>query len=294
MEENCELVYDGKAILAEGPSWDEPTQKLLWVDILGEKIHRFDPKTKHNETIKTGQKVGAAVTWTDNCVVAAMEHGFYKIQLEDGSQTALVDPEPTVTGNRFNDGKCDPAGRFWAGTMDMEEKQPTGSLYTLERDGTVTRKTGEITVSNGLAWSPDQQTMYHIDSPTRTVYAWAYDLDTGKITHRRVVKVIPEEEGFPDGMTVDSEGMLWVALWDGWKVIRIDPSGRRLREVKVPAARVTSCCFGGKERDELYITTATVGIEEESLKEQPNAGGLFRIKPGVQGLPTDRYNGGIY
>ena len=184
-----------------------------------------------------------------------------------------------LPGNRFNDGKCDPAGRFWAGTMSISNMPCAGSLYVLEKDGTVKTKITGVTCSNGMAWSPDDKTLYYIDTPTRQVVAYKYDTKNGDITDGRVAISIPEEKGSPDGMTIDTEGMLWIALWDGWKVIRYNPyTSEQLYEVTLPVSRVTSCVFGGDDMDDLYITSAREGLSDSDLKEQPLAGSLFVIR----------------
>ena len=287
-----ELVVDAKAVLGEGPSWDAKQKQWYWVDIMSKRIHRDDPQTGKNETIELDQPVGAVVPTREGDLIAAMQNGFYRIS-EDGSQiTPLGDPEEDKPDNRFNDGKCDVTGRFWAGTMAMKGGGPVGALYTLEKDGTIVKKLDGVTISNGLAWSPDNKTMYYIDSPTRRIDAFDFDKDSGQIVNRRTVISFPGEEGVPDGMTIDAEGMLWVAHWGGWKVWRFDPnSGRVLDEIPVPAAHVTSCCFGGEDGNELYITTARIGLSDEELEKQPHAGGLFRIRTNVKGAPTYEYGG---
>jgi len=292
MERKLELVWDGKAALGEGPAWDHRSAQIIWVDIMGKRVHFYDPAGGTHRSVTLDQRVGAAVPRAQGGLVLALENGFHTLDVESQRLTKLVDPERGMPGNRFNDGKCDGAGRFWAGTMNMEENQPTGSLYCLEPDGTLRAAVDGITTSNGLGWSLDGGTMYHIDSPTRRVTAYDYDLETGGMARPRTVVEIPQGEGLPDGMTVDEEGMLWIAQWDGWQVSRWDPAtGAKIDSIPVPAARATSCTFGGADYDELYITTARIGQSDQQLEEQPHAGGLFRIKPGVKGRPTCFYGG---
>lgn len=291
-ERKLELVWDGKAELGEGPAWDHRSGQLVWVDIQGKRVHLYDPAQGTNRTIQLDQRVGAAVPREQGGLVLALENGFHTLDLETKRLTKLIDPESDKPGNRFNDGKCDGAGRFWAGTMDMKENSPAGALYCLEPDGTLRKAAQGITTSNGLAWSPDQRTMYYIDSPTRRVTAYEFSLETGEIRNPRTIITIPAGEGLPDGMTVDEEGMLWIAQWDGWQVSRWNPdTGAKIDSIPVPAARATSCTFGGPHYDELYITTARIGLSEQELAEQPHAGGLFRLKPGVKGKPTCFYGG---
>ena len=289
----AELVWDGRATLGEGPVWDYRSGRLLWVDIEEKRVHYYNPGAAGpDRTIQLDQRVGAAVPRVEGGLVLAMQHGLYTLDAEGERLTRLADPEEGVEGNRFNDGKCDETGRFWAGTMNMRDDRPTGALYCLEPDGTLRKAIEGVTISNGLDWSPDGRTMYYIDTPTKQVVAYDYSPAEGGISGRRTVVRIPEGEGFPDGMTVDEEGMLSVAHWDGWQVSRWNPqTGENIGAVRVPAARVSSCAFGGEHYDELYITTASTGLTEEQREEQPHAGGLFRIKAGVRGRPAFFYGG---
>lgn len=287
----AQLVFDAKATLGEGPFWDARKQKLYWVDIMEKKIHIHHPDTNENEFITVDHLIGTVVARESGGFIAATQHGFYEVA-EDGTQTLIVDPEKELPDNRFNDGKCDPAGRFWAGTMHLDENEPSGSLYVLDQNLQVKKMLSNITISNGLAWTDDHKTMYYIDSPTKQVVAFDYDLSTGSISNKRVVVTIPEGEGIPDGMTIDADGNLWVAQWGGYKVSKWDPkTGKRLDEVKVPAKQVTSCVFGGKNLDELYITSARRGLDEEELTAYPHSGGVFRVKTDVKGSETFLFKG---
>lgn len=292
MDGKLELVLDVNAILAEGPCWDEVEQLLYWVDIEGKKVHIYDPATNVDRAIDVGQHVGAIAVRKSGGAVLAMHHGIYFLDIKTEKLIPVCDPENDKPDNRFNDGKCDAAGRFWVGTLNFEEKDPLGALYCMEIDHSVRKILKGVTVSNGITWSPDNTVMYYIDSPTRQVVAFDYDIKTGSISNKRVVVEIPEGEGNPDGMTSDSEGMIWVAQWGGWQVSRWNPyTGELIDKIPVPVERVTSCIFGGKDLDELYITTARRGLEGEELKKQPHAGGIFRIKTGIKGLPTYKYGG---
>lgn len=289
---SLELLLDLKATLGEGPCWDRRNGLLYWVDIKENAVHAYDPYKGMNRTIRLDQMVGAAVPRETGGLVLALQHGFHLLDSETEQLTFIADPEKELPNHRFNDGKCDAAGRFWAGTLSFEEKEPVAALYCLDTDGTVRQALDGVTVSNGLGWSPDGKTMYYIDSPTKRVAAYDFEVETGRLSNGRTVVTIPPDGGFPDGMTVDEEGMLWVAQWDGWQVSRWNPAnGEQLTAIRLPAARVTSCTFGGTNNDELYITTARTGLSEEALAAQPYAGGLFRVKPGVAGLPTHRYGG---
>ncbi|MCW1306192.1 MAG: SMP-30/gluconolactonase/LRE family protein [Candidatus Parvarchaeota archaeon] len=292
VNENLQLLLNVGAITAEGPSWDEDDQVLYWVDIDGEKVHIYDPSTKKDKAIEVGQYVGSIVPRKSGGVIVAMHHGLYFLNTEDGKLDFVVDPEKDELNNRFNDGKCDISGRFFIGTMHFEEKEPTGSLYCLEPDHSIRTLLTNVTISNGIAWSPDNRIMYYIDSPTKRVDAFDYDVESGTISNRRTVVEIPDNSGVPDGMTSDSEGMLWVAHWGGWQVSRWDPYiGKQIDTIHVPAEMISSCVFGGDNLDELYITTARRGLSKKDLRKQPNAGGIFRIKVNVKGMPTYKYAG---
>ncbi|MDC0263881.1 SMP-30/gluconolactonase/LRE family protein [Verrucomicrobia bacterium] len=280
-------IFDGKATLAEGPGWDEERQAIVWVDIEKGKISRFYPSTHRNETWAISQKVGCVVRTSGGDLLAGGQEGLLKLNPDSGEVTSLQNPEPDLPVNRFNDGKCDPQGRLWAGTMSCEEEEGAGSLYRITNEGSVKRMVESVTISNGLAWSQDGRTMYYIDTPTRHVDAFDFDPVEGEISNRRHVIEIPKDMGYPDGMTIDAEGKLWVALWAGWGVGRWDPStGELLAKVQLPVECVTACCFGGKDYRTLYITTASRDLDEEGHKEQPQAGGLFAVDVGLAGLPT--------
>lgn len=283
-----ELVLDAKAILGEGPSWDETRNVLYWVDILGMEVHIYDPITQTDRAIPTGQHVGAVVPGKNKRAVVALKSGFFELDLESGELTRKTeDLEPHLPGNRFNDGKCDAAGRFWAGTMDMSERALSGSLYCMDTDGSVRKVEEGIGISNGIAWDSENKTMYYIDTMQRMVAAYDFDLTTGTIRNKRMVVDFSNEAGFPDGMTIDDEGMLWVAHWDGYQVSRWHPqTGKKLESIILPVARVTSCTFGGKHRNELYITTARHNGIAGEYENQPHAGGLFRVELPVIGTPT--------
>ncbi|WP_281242825.1 SMP-30/gluconolactonase/LRE family protein [Salisediminibacterium halotolerans] len=225
-------------------------------------------------------------------LLLALERGFYFYDLDSNDLTPLGDPEAGIATNRFNDGKCDPAGRFWAGTMALDKAPGNANLYRLNRDHNIEHVLSGVTTSNGLAWDRERALMYYIDTKTKKVQAYDYDDGSGAIANPRTAVTIADGAGSPDGMTIDQEGMLWIALFRGWRVIRVNPAtGERLAEIAVPASQVTSCTFGGSSLDELYITTARTGLSEEALKEQPHAGGIFRVQPGVSGMPSYTFYG---
>ena len=267
---------------AEGPFWHGG--RFGWVDIRAGRlwVAGFDGTAlTEPRSYDVGRPLGAAVPRGEGGWVLAAGTAFYGLD-EDGTVTPLTDDLADASLVRMNDGKCDPAGRFWAGTMDYGEERPTGSLYVY--DGAVRTVLDGVAISNGLAWSSDRRTMYYIDTPTGRVDALDYDESTGEVSGRRAFAEV--EGGHPDGMTIDDEGFLWVALWDGGAVRRFDPSGRPAGTVHVPATKVTSCCFGGPGGTTLFITTSQLGLSAEQRKAEPDAGRVFRVEPGVSGRPA--------
>ncbi|WP_409276040.1 SMP-30/gluconolactonase/LRE family protein [Neobacillus sp. SCS-31] len=292
MQKEVELVVDAKAVLGEGPSWDMKSGFLYWVDIEGKKVHLYDPSTGEDKTFDIGQMVGAIVPRESGGAVVALETGIHFLNLQTGGLELICDPETELETNRFNDGKCDPAGRFWAGTMDKNGSGKNGSLYCLEPSLSFKKKLEGLGISNGLAWSPDNKYLYFIDTPTGKVVRYNYELETGEISEPKDVVTMPDREGFPDGMTIDEEGFLWIAHWAGGKVSRWNPeTEEKVEEIRVPAVNVTSCAFGGQDFSELYITTARNGMSDEELERFPHAGGVFKVKPGVKGMPTNEFKG---
>nr|WP_242035113.1 SMP-30/gluconolactonase/LRE family protein [Mesobacillus harenae] len=287
-----ELVIDAKASLGEGSCWDNTNQLLYWVDILEKKVNLYNPATGDNRVIPLDQSVGAIVPRKSGGAVVALEKGFHFLNFDTEEVSPIFNPEEHMQENRFNDGKCDPSGRFWAGTMDVAGKKEKGALYCVETDLNVSKKLTDISISNGLAWSPDHKYMYFIDTPTKKVVRFNYGLETGRIENPLEIVRFSKGEGNPDGMTIDEEGMLWIAHWGGARVSRWNPStGEQLTVIPIPALNVTSCTFGGSDLSELYITTARTGLADKDLAIYPNTGGVFKIKPGVKGLPAYKFKG---
>ena len=277
---NAELIFDAKATLGEGPVWDTKSQTLYWVDILEKRIYAGTELF-----LQLDDLIGCFALARNGHFILGMRASFVDFDPATSQQTVLValtDP----ARNRMNDGKCDPAGRFIAGTMDMDEKAATGSLYSLSGDQLKTLYRG-VTISNGLAWSPDYKTLYYIDTPSHEVKAFDYDVQTGEIANQRVAFHIPKSLGWPDGMTSDMQGNLWIAMWGGAQVTRWNPnSGQLLEQIPVPAFQPSSCIFGGKDMDKLFITSARKEMSEANLKKYPFSGGLFRVDTNVEGMPS--------
>ncbi|MDQ3577370.1 MAG: SMP-30/gluconolactonase/LRE family protein [Actinomycetota bacterium] len=277
----AEVVLDAHAEVGEGPTWDVEGQRLWWVDIPRGAVHAFDPATGTDDVITVDQPVGAVVLRRSGGLLLAVRDGF--AALEEGRLRLLAAVEIDRPENRMNDGKVDPAGRFWAGTMALDMAPGAGALYRLVTDQQVDTVLTGLTISNGMDWSPDGHTMYFIDSGPGRVTSYSYDRDSGEISEPRTLIEIAPEDGLPDGMTVDSAGGLWVAIWDGAAVRHYSTDGTFLDEIRVPARQVTSCAFGGPELRDLYITSAAEDLSPEQLVEQPHAGALFRVTPGVVG-----------
>jgi sugar lactone lactonase YvrE len=292
MSHKIEIVLDAQAALGEGALWSPQRQVLYWVDIMGQCVHIHDPATNTHRVINIGQLVGTIVVRKSGGVMLALKNGFASLDLQSETLAMLVNPESHLPDNRFNDGKCDPAGRFWAGTMSCKDQPGAGSLYRLDTDLSVHKMAENIGCSNGLVWSHDHRTLYYIDTATLSVEAFDYDNANGNICNRRTVITVAKELGYPDGMSIDADGMLWVAHWGGSSVRRWDPtSGKLLQTIALPASQVTSCAFGGKNLDQLYITTARIGLSAEALKQEPHAGALFCVNVGVKGVPSFEFGG---
>jgi sugar lactone lactonase YvrE len=280
-----EVAITVRCDLGEGPAWDARRDELLWVDILGESVYVYPPDAGTVTRMPVGQPIGAIVPRAAGGYAAAVRDGF--AYLDDGGRLTMAAPvENDMPASRMNDGKCDRRGRFWAGTMATGHGPGAGSLYRLDADGSVTRMLGDVTVSNGLGWSPDGQTMYYTDSDTNGVDALDFDEATGEVSNRRRLIDVEPERGLPDGLAVDEEGYLWVALYDGAAVRRYSPGGKLDDVLQLPVSLVTSCAFGGTDLRDLYITTAADRQPHETL-----AGALFVCRPGVAGLACDSYAG---
>ncbi|GJQ34298.1 MAG: regucalcin-like protein [Anaerolineaceae bacterium] len=277
---NVELVFDGKATLGEGPAWDEKTQTLFWVDIIQKKIYAGIEVLAELDDF-----IGCLAPCKNGNLILGLRASFVDFDLDSSQQTVLYALSESAT-NRVNDGKCDPGGRFIAGTMDMNEKDPTGSVYSFDGTGARTLL-HDVTISNGMAWSLDYKKFYYIDTPTRQVKAFDYDLTSGEISNPRTAIRVPESLGWPDGMTSDTEGNLWIALWGGAAVSRWNPNtGQLLEQIQVPALHTSSCVFGGRDRNELYITSARKNMSEADLQKYPLSGGLFWVETKLEGMPT--------
>ncbi|CAM4186656.1 SMP-30/gluconolactonase/LRE family protein [Lederbergia lenta] len=280
----AQILFHTKHMLGEGPTWDSENERFMWVDIVGKTLQSYDVKANHVHKWSFSEYVTTVVPINKEEVVLAMHNGVYIFNLISEELTPLANPIKNLN-IRFNDGKCDANGRLWVGTMEVHGSANEGALYCVFPDGSVKEKVVPVTISNGIAWNTTNDMMYYIDTPTKKVAAYDFNVQTSKVAFRDYVVAIPDGQGAPDGMTIDEEGMLWVAHYGGWKVSRWDPqTGKQLDEVRVPCSNVTSCTFGGKDLNELFITTARQGLDEEELRKQPHAGGVFRVETKTRGV----------
>lgn len=276
-----DVVVNLRSLLGEGPIWDHRTGLVAWVDILGELVHLTEPHTGITTSVPVGAPVGALALQGGSDYLLAIGNGF--ASLSNGRLGDLASAFDTA-GVRMNDGAVDPTGRFLAGSMG-DGQRPAGSVYVREANGSVRTLFGDVTISNGIGWSKDGATMYYVDSATQSIDAIDYDVELGQVRQRSTLVRIEEADGTPDGLTVDGEGCIWVALWDGGCVRRYSPTGGLLRQLDLPVSRVTSCAFGGPDLDRLFITTAAVGIDTEG-PAGALAGALFVADPDVRGVPS--------
>jgi L-arabinonolactonase len=287
---SVELVVHSQCKLGEGPIWHPVEQVLFWLDILNGRLYRYDPRKDQHDVVDLGVVTGSMGARQDGGFVMATEKGFAFWDVKTNRLAVVGDPDPDEGDSRFNDGKTDRQGRFWAGKMS---KQPANSLFRLDPDCSIHRMESGIIISNGLGWSPDNQTFYFTDSDAKTIYAYHFDPESGSISERRVfARIGPEKsEGFPDGLAIDEEGCIWSARWGGWKIVRYTPDGQIEREVSMPVEFPTSCAFGGENLDEIYITSAWVEVDPELRSDQPLAGDVFRIRAGVRGFEEPLFKG---
>ena len=276
--------------LGESPMWDRAAGALWWIDIYKPTLNRFDPQTGRNEEITLDQNIHAIAVRETGGLVGSFEHGIGFIDPDSASVTTVADPIGEVEA-KYNDGKCDRDGRFWTGSMSNDWVTPVGCLFRFDADQAAHTMDTGFKLSNGMGWSPDNRTMYFTDFGQSTIFAYDYDATTGGIENRRPFVEIPEGQGQPDGMTVDAEGCLWVALWNGWAVARFDPDGKRVETIELPIIRPTSCMYGGPDFATMYLTSATLLLTEQELAGQPLAGAVFAIDTGVRGVAEPKFAG---
>jgi sugar lactone lactonase YvrE len=284
-----EVFFDGQSGVAEGPVWDEKHSRLVWTDIPAEVVHFTDFATGSDSQISTGGRVGAVVLRAGGGFVLAMENEFV-VTGEDVASPVSRTPVTHDPRFRFNDGKCDPGGRFFAGLAGTDGRWGTAELYRFDSLGVATEVESGISCSNGIGWSPDGSIMYYVDTPTYRVDCFDFDIETGTPSHRRPFAAITDGYGRPDGLCVDAEGCVWVAIWGGYEVRRYSPNGTLLSSIQLPVSLVSSVAFGGPDLTTMFITSAR-DIPKHQIASEPLAGAIFMVQPGVAGLPVSAFAG---
>ncbi|MAT97743.1 MAG: hypothetical protein CL608_11410 [Anaerolineaceae bacterium] len=288
-EINC--IWQIPAQLGEGPLWVADENALYWVDIIGKRVHRLMPDSGERRTWIFDQPVTNLAVRQSGGFVGTVRDGFATIDFATETATPFVLPEANLPGNRFNDGKVDGNGRYWAGTMDNAQQQATGSLYRLDPDLKVHKMDSPYIISNGPTFSADGKILYHTDTVKKTIFAFDLHEDGSIAGKRPFIQLTDPAEGHPDGMTVDSENCLWLAHYGGARLTRYSPEGEVMQVVPLPVPNITSCTFGGPNLDTLYITTACQQMSQAEMEQYPLAGSLFAYQPGVTGLPIPQFAG---
>ena len=286
---DLKIIANVSADVGEGPIWDDETETMIFVDSTAGLIYRISHATAELTSMGLGQMVGAAIPRRCGGLVACASDGL--LSVEDNGSVSLLIPIEEDLSHRMNDAKCDSHGRLWSGTFSLTFEKGAGALYRIDPDLAVTKVFGDVTISNGLGWSPDEKTFYFVDTGKRGIDAFDYDIETGEVSNRRRFVDIERSGGLPDGIAVDSEGCLWVALYYGGAVRRYSATGKCVGKITLPVARVTSCNFGGPNLDLLYITTANHLLDDDGKPHENNAGATFCCRPGVTGLRSHRFAG---
>ncbi len=286
-----EVAFHPGDELGEGVVWDDANRRILSVDIMRGRVHLFDPATGVRRTIEVGQPVGTVVPRRRGGLMVAVRDGFAELDPDTGALRFVAHVELDKPGQRMNDGACDAAGRFWAGTMCMQERPGLGSLYRLDPDGSTHTMLTGVGISNGIDWSLDGSRMYYVDSLAQRIDAFDFDAAAGSIANRRTFAAIDPADGTPDGLTVDAEGVVWLALWGGSCVHRYLPDGTLDGILPLPVTHPTTCAFGGPALDELYITSAIIKLSDEERRRQPLGGAVLRCRPGVAGRASHAFGG---
>jgi sugar lactone lactonase YvrE len=286
-----ECVLKWEAIVGESPLWHVESARLYWVDIQSKKVHRFDPLSGKNESFTLPDIVTCLAFRRQGGLILTLRKNFAFFDPDSGALEILGAVESDLPQNRFNDGRCDPQGRFWAGTMgDKDWKAPVGNLYRLDKDGKIKCAKTHVCCSNGTAWSPDGKTMYHTETFRYTIFAYDFEPLTGEISRRRAfAEMDPKGKAFPDGLTVDAEGGVWSNHVGAGRIVRYLPDGKIDRIIEMPVPRATGCAFGGPNLDTLYITSARETMTPAELELYPLSGSLFAYSGGIRGIQPDFY-----
>jgi sugar lactone lactonase YvrE len=287
------VALDIRASLGEGPVWCPREQVLFWLDSRLGLVNRFDPATGENRSWRMPEPIGSMALRERGGIIAALASGIALVEFDSGAIDWLIRVEHAADGMRFNDGKCDRRGRFWTGTMVEHLKAPAlGALYRVDADHSVTQVLGEVRMTNGIGWSPDDAVMYFTDTAAGAIYALDYDIATGAVANQRVFATTTPETGWADGLTVDAEGGVWSAGFGRGRLNRYAPDGRLERVLELPVAQVTSIMFGGPDLGTLYVTTAGAAVRKPGARTEHRAGMLLAVDDvGVRGLPEPRFAG---
>lgn len=281
-------TFPSQCFLGEGPIWISKHQSFFWVDIENGKLFQMTFPSQEVKTFKFSGRLAVALEGKGNELILGLDRSLIRFELETGKQEKLLELEQEFPLHRFNDGKVDPRGRIWIGTLSTLFTEGAGSLYCISEDLSVEKKLSNLTISNGMAWTEDQSTFYFIDTPTQQIQEFDFDAVTGTITFNRIAIQVPKELGSPDGMCIDQEGMLWIAQYGGSGVYRWNPkSGELLDKIDLPVPHVTSCAFGGPNLDQLLITTAQENLSPDQLKQFPQSGDVFLVKVDVGGFESN-------
>lgn len=286
------VVVAARNRVGESPVWSARERALYWVDVEGRLIQRFHPATETYRHWPVPEPIGSIGLRADGGLVAALRTGFVLVDTGNGSLTPIGDPESDKADTRFNDGKVDRRGRFWAGTRNFRDhSRADGALYRLDADHSIHRMIEGLRCPNGIAWSPDERTMYLCDTWIRRIFAFDFDSEEGVARNRRLFAELTEEQGYPDGLTVDSKGFVWNAHYDGWRLTRYTEDGRVDRVVRLPVQHVTSLTFGGEDLRTLFVTSAAMRISDTQLAVQPEAGNVFALEVDVPGIAEPVFAG---
>jgi len=284
------LEFQTDTHLGEGPLWDEKNKKLWLVDILSRKLHQYDPYSGKNQSFDLGSQIGAVALREKGGLLLALKSGFAFFDESTGITSPVETAYNETEGTRFNDGKCDPAGRFWIGTLHYELEEGSGNLYCLDSNMNFEKKLDNVTIPNGMAWNRSEDRFYFIDTIPRKLFSFSYEKQTGRISNASVLVQFDEKDGYPDGMTMDIEGNLWISMYGGGKVVRVNPeNGSVDTEIRLPVPKPTSCTFGGKDLKTLFITTCREHMSDEEINKAPLSGSVFRIDLPVEGKPANRF-----
>lgn len=290
----AELALDARATLGECIRWDARDKLIYWVDIPGKKMHRYDPASGHDDSLDLPQEMGCFAQDGHGGFIAGMRSGYARINCFGGDITLLTSPDYDPAKARFNDGRCDPAGRFWAGTMWEPRDKAGAAIYCLEADGRFSAKANPVVLSNGITFSLDNKTFTLADTPNHVLWAFDYDIDTANVSNRRLLRTFDPPQGRPDGACVDAEGNVYIAIFAGSRVETISPTGELLAVIELPVPNITCCTFAGDDLQTLYITTARTRMTDAELATRPEAGGLFAVRMPAHhapGILEPRYAG---